>query len=391
MCYTKPGPRCAAHARPVLVAARAAFQENRNDETFAALKRAEDDYYATSKGLKELRKRYESTKDGHVAEYLNERRKHRAAALAAIGVQTKESNFPTHAELSAQALNSPLEYSGRKPRWWKSYAAEAASANIPTKPELLDVINTAEGEMAVIWEDDSQASNDVFPVTEKGWKVQRLLLRSMKTGEEMGYIKASHVNEETLSRVFGSDEFASFRARFAYGGSTQHYPFHDANEVDGRLSLDVPQDPAEYKQFRNLVWLGEMASRGISLTHNGEHVPHYALSTKHIPDDDDRIEADLKKFRKLASDEMTKHIEPVREPFVDYSKVSAILRGSGVGAALYVYTARKLAQQGRALHSSSLQSEHAVAAWERLRKNLPDNVRPVKRADDKQVFALDFR
>jgi hypothetical protein len=85
MCYPKPGPRCSNHARKKLVLAQTAERENRTLETREALETAEEEFFMTPAGLRELQ---HLISKGDDVEYDTLRLQHftqaRADSLAAI-------------------------------------------------------------------------------------------------------------------------------------------------------------------------------------------------------------------------------------------------------------------------------------------------------------------
>jgi len=81
-------------------------------------------------------------------------------------------------------------------------------------------------------------------------------------------------------------------------------------------------------------------------------------------------------------------------PFVDYSRIHPPLKGQGYGTALYIYMARKLAQRNQALRGSSSQTPEARGTWERFKKHLPAQVKPLtlsRKGKSNDYFMLDFR
>jgi hypothetical protein len=81
-------------------------------------------------------------------------------------------------------------------------------------------------------------------------------------------------------------------------------------------------------------------------------------------------------------------------PLVSQSRVSEELEGKGYGAALYVYTARKLAEHGQVLKGSNLQSPSAQKLWSKFKNRLPAHVGSQTYADNGKEYTvpvLDFR
>lgn len=73
-------------------------------------------------------------------------------------------------------------------------------------------------------------------------------------------------------------------------------------------------------------------------------------------------------------------------PVIDFAKVHDAFRGQGIAPSMYVYLARKLAEQDMTLRESGCQSEEAGAMWQRMKH---DPLLPIFVINDKYV--LDFR
>lgn len=392
MCYPKPGPRCSAHAKASLKRAIKTFNKDQTDENYAAYQDAKADFYATPAGFAELEKEYKKTKDPKVLEYLQDRQAHRDRALRAIGVKEEEGRPVFHpAQLSEQALSSSLEWDGEKPKWWREYAEKAQNNDNPalsTAPELLDVIDSPLGKIAVIWEPISQSKVDVFPQDSKGLRVSVCKFTSVETGKDIGYIKATYATDESIENAYGNDEFTPFRMRRERHGISSYGKFEYYEEDEGR----TPSSPEDLRQRRRMIWLAAQQDLGIGLETESGYVASYNLDESHIPDDA-TVQKDLKRFRKQVKESSEQYKKEYEVPFVDFARMDGAAKGQGFGAAAYVYTSRRLAKQGQALRSSGLQSEDAEKAWERMKRNYPDNVVILSETNSEgQPYALlDFR
>jgi hypothetical protein len=293
------------------------------------------------------------------------------------------------------AVASSLNWESDLPSWWKKYEKELGSHPLsPIKPELLDVIDSPEGQLAVVWEKHSHVKGDLSAPFEEGMEINRCAYRSMKTGEVVGYVKMTHVNDETFEQSFGNDEFTAFRYLERFGGNS--YGFSDYSRPRGTYGYDLKQySGEELLEKRRETWLKYSQAEGKAAYVDGRYIASYNLGKEHVPDDA-TVEKDLKKFSKEV---MEQKVEPFRTyfatPFVDYSNVDDSLKGKGFGAALYVYTARKLAIQGKALRGSGIQTEHAQSLWGKFKKKFPKNVKSMRlynthSGEPTDYYTLDF-
>lgn len=400
MCYAYPGPRCSAHATERLKSAHKRWQETLSDSDFEKFKEAESEFFSTPAGFKKLEEMFRETKNFQYLDMLEERKKARLRKLREMNVDEDEGGVkvPNPALLANTAVNSPLSWDGAKPKWWKKYTEETQNnevSSLSTTPELMDVIDTPAGKMAVVWEPVSQASSDKYVQIDSGYTIQRCVMRSYETGEEVAYIKASHVDEDAIKRSFGDDEFTPFRYHARYSGS--HYDLGDKDEED----KSVPD--SELPEVRRKVWvganrdqeLGRMVRRRILEDKDGNLVMPHQVGAEHAPDDDAKVQADLQMYSAVLTKDFAEWKKNQSMPFVDYAHVNENLKGQGFGTAAYVYTARKLATQGRVLRGSGIQTADAQAVWKRFQNRFPDNISFEEREEhDGSVSVLpilDFR
>lgn len=396
MCYAYPGPRCSAHATAKLKSAHKQWEKTLSDSDFEKLKEAENEFFTTPAGFKKLEERFRETRNFQYLDMLEERKKERLRKLREMNIDEDEdgARVPNPALLARTAENSPLSWEGPKPKWWKNYTKEAQNndfAPLSTTPELMDVIDTPVGKVAVVWEKNSQASNDKYVQIDSGYAVQRCVMRSFDTGEELAYVKASHVDDEAFKRSFGDDEFTPFRHRARYSG--HNYPLDD--EDKSVAEEDLPE-------MRRKLWLaakkdqglGRLVREGLFKDEDGNFVMSYQIDRKHLPEDV-RVQEDLKNYSTKLNEEITKWKQERGTPFVDFSHVNEGLKGQGFGTAVYVYTARKLATQGKTLRGSGIQTEDAQAVWSRFQKRFPNQISFEERKEGDGSISvlpiLDFR
>ena len=278
----------------------------------------------------------------------------------------------THPVSAAGVFSS--SWTGKAPKWWKKYESKAmADEQLPTKPELIDIIDSPAGPLAVVWQNESQADNDRSVTMSSGMGVSVCYYKSVKTGETLGYVKMTSMNPESFERSFGNDEFTPFRYMSRYSGS--RYGFEGGwDEPYGNRNLTGE----ELLQKRREVWVKAQNNLGRGLyTEDKEYVSAVNVSARHLPDDK-TVAKDLKEFAAPVKKEMTNKRTYFKTPYVDYSKVEEPLKGKGFGAALYVYTAKKLGENGQVLRGSGIQSDDAQALWSRFTTKFPKNISSIK-------------
>jgi hypothetical protein len=294
------------------------------------------------------------------------------------------------------AVTSNLNYTGPKPQWWNKYREDAlADKGFPTDPKLLDVIDSPIGKLAVIWQDTSQDERQKSIINEKGLGLYSCYYHSVETGERVGYVNMAYMDKNTLKKSYGDDEFAAFRYREEWSGDSYGMTDWDADDDDDNYVPPFSGLTGEaLLEKRREVWLGAMkAERNSVTTADGKDVPYYNLEEKHVPDDE-TVKKDLEKYSKAIHKNLKENSSYFTTPFVDYSKVDSKLAGKGLGSALYIYTARALAQKGKVLRGSGVQSHEAKALWGRFGQMLPSKVRKMKlkmNGETKKYFTLDFR
>ena len=260
---------------------------------------------------------------------------------------------------------------------------------------MLDVITSPVGDLAVVWEPTSQAKNDQS-LQDSGMEVAVILFKSVKTGENLGYLKTCWVSPESHARSFGSDEFDVYRYRNRYQGGS----YYKGLNFDGYVDLKYDKAdirPADTTELEKQIWLGTRKDlhQGVQ-REDGTYLTYYSLTEADIPTDIETIRKDNKRDKKQLIKEMkdkTSYFSP-ESPFVDFSRTEEPIRGKGYGSALYVYAAKQLSKQGAVLRASGVQSDAAEALWARLKKTMPKHVsqRTIKTKNKTYTYdVLDFR
>ena len=317
------------------------------------------------------------------------------------GLFWKKSPAISSPVLDGHPVDFALDFDARnppevaEPSWWGKFSAESESGQnplFPSTPELLDVIPSPLGDIAVIWQPVSQYINEEAP-RKSGFETSVLEFRTMAAGEDVGHLKTASVSDESFTKAFGEDEFAPFRWKNRNGGRYRCLDVKSPDSEEDEIFFDQTDTDGLYRH----IWAeAHVDFRHGVTTDDGRDLSHYQVKAEHSPEDINIVKADVARY---VSD-ISKGIENARgfhlydAPYIDFSTVGEVLRGSGFGSAMYIYAAKRLGADGRVLRASGSQSAEAVAMWVRMSEKLPDNVTSVEAewlGEKKVNPALDFR
>ena len=316
---------------------------------------------------------------------------------ALLAYEATQNVFVTEGGLSSAAkaaLDSPLLWKEHKPRWFHNY--EETHRLFPdSHVSLLAKIPSKLGDLAAVCESDSMASNDEWAQKDRGYQLQRIVLKHMKTGLAYGYIKVSAVTEDTLKRSFGDNHWSVF----AWAQSSTGHNFNlDKEKAEAMVTLSGE----DLQKAKRELWAESYKTRGFPESVNYERRTSLQrtvnLKPEDAPGDTSILDKEIEIVRESLLEDQKNFLEINRVPWVDYIKVEDELRGSGVGAALYVLAARKLAEKGLYLRASGVQTDEAKKAWLRM-KDLGLPIRTIENSvgylsPNKQrtheTFVLDF-
>lgn len=302
-----------------------------------------------------------------------------------------------------RAIEVDLTYTGRTPRWM-SAAIKESKGTFGSTPEIIDVIDSPEGKLAVVWEPHSLAKND-SNMPERGYVVTRIALRNMKSGEVRGYLKTTHVDDESVKIAFGEDGYESLRYmsdasgsnygtyRWEKNGKKNKHGREMSDKVDLIQSASTPEELIEAKRQ---IWSASHRAENLGIEVDGEYKAPYNISDSDAPTDEKQLDRDLKKIIRQTEKKVVEFKKTHGDPYIDYSSVERELKGTGIGSALYVYSARMHAKKNRSIRGSTLQSDSAQSVWARFAKNdkLPIKkiVRVMGRSGEKtETYVMDFR
>lgn len=216
-----------------------------------------------------------------------------------------------------------------------------------------------------------------------------------KSGEEVAYLKTSHVDDESFKRDFGDDFYRNLRFNGRYSGDSTSLVKDTENKFATPLNPEE-FDEDEQKKLLKKEW--EL--------HFGNFYEEHAQSKEEASLSDDEIEIPpedietLKSDLKVKIDRIDSNVERFKksfaQPFVDYSSVSDDRQGTGLGKIMYAEVAKDLGKRGLVLRGSGTQTDKAKGIWQSFKKNgaqvsefkVPSSKIPGKFLDQQ---ALDYR
>lgn len=302
----------------------------------------------------------------------------------------------TASELVHHAITNSLKWVGEKPSWWEEYVKNSKQGRTKsTAPEILDMLQTPEGPAYVIWNELCSNKQENMLRLTTGFNTSDIVLLSKETGDKLAFVNITNVNSESFKDAFGDDEFTNFRWVSRFQGTALNLKNYGADAIKKGHWKGYNLTEEEKVAFRKELWLNWHRKTGGYKTKEGKHIAKFQLETEHIPDDLTVIQ-DLKKASQSLQSKIDDHKKYFAVPYIDYSSVeSDKLQGKGYGASLYVYAARRLAQQGQCLRGSQVQSGSASKLWKKFKKKMPSYVKSFKYtnldAKTETFYALDFR
>jgi hypothetical protein len=315
-----------------------------------------------------------------------------------------------------RAIESKLTYDGPTPEWLNKIKDESKALYPHAKePKIIDIVDSPAGKLAVVWNEHSLKDGDKHIQEERGFTIRETSLISMETGKKLGYVKTEFVDDESLKRSFGDDEWSSIRYMDEFEGSS--FGTHGYVDVEpepgvdkyGRKNrkgvkkinlLDKAKTPEEKLAAKKNIWAE--SHRALRLTPESmekesyeDRVAYYNLNVSHAPSSEAEIDKDLKQIRKIADKKYKNFKSDFKTPFVDFSRTEDEIKGTGLGSAMYVYAGRMLGKENKIFRGSGLQSESAGDVWSRFAKNekLPISkmIQKYSKSEPTECYYLDFR
>lgn len=205
------------------------------------------------------------------------------------------------------------------------------------------------------WYDISRRKQD-WQSRERGYLVSRLVVTDA-ADREVGYLNVTHTTAEMVAAELPT-------------------PFHWADENTGTSFGFGYYDEVSPQR----IWASAyQALRTTPPSADGKGL--WVISEQDAPTDPDVLVRELAWAEAQFAEQVCQFVRNLSIPFVDYSFLDHTatgpdgavvrLRGTGIGQLMYVLAAKRLAEQGKVLRASGIQSEEAEALWRRLLAN-PD-------------------
>lgn len=270
------------------------------------------------------------------------------------------------------ALTAPLGPLEEQPSWMGDYHFRLQEELFGVRPEAIAIIESSIGPLAVVWEAATVDSNDLGSQVEQGYRIGRISYRTMAEGELVGRAKSARMDSDSLEAAYGSDEWRGFRyiedQENLYGMETEYPEARDYSPDQDADSFPRTRiNPPALESREDYVKLVDKAQR------------HFRdFSEKPVGTMNEvELKEELTRLQGLANERLDSHGRGFATPSIDYIELAhKDLRGQGLGASLYIFLARKHAEQGLPLRASGLQSKEAKKSWARMAAdpNLPVRV-----------------
>lgn len=285
-------------------------------------------------------------------------------------VELEGGEFRPHS-VTDHAIASTLVYEKEIPDWFKEDTDEAKRQYelFGTTSELLDVFTTeSERKIAVIFEPWSVREQDIASEVERGFQISRTVYKDYKTGETLGYLNTSNITQASLNRSYGIDGWEGMR----YVAET--YSFHGLEVKYGERKDKVKTSFTEY-------YPSPLLEENTDESHEYK-VKFIEKYEAYVISSGDYSRGRSKDLKLKTHEELNQIIENCKthsnekmqekvghfkdQPFVDFSRLGDELKGTGLASSLYIYSAKRLAQDGYSLRGSGIQSDDAKTLWQRL-------------------------
>jgi GNAT superfamily N-acetyltransferase len=221
-----------------------------------------------------------------------------------------------------------------KPSWWEGFvtASQEHLDGLSATPEMLDIIESPQGDLAVVWQPAYHYPQDIDVDTEsvyyKRLDASGLSLHDVSSGEVIGSVVTECMTDASFARAYGDDEFAALR-----------FPNRVFDDYEDML-----------RQFNRMN------------------------STKR---------AEVARWRVFYSSS---------SPSIRQSYINEDYRGQGLGTAMYIYASKRLGLEGKTLRASIDRTDDSKAVWARMEQNFPEHVITLDwKIGGEPSTALDFR
>ena len=236
-------------------------------------------------------------------------------------------------------------------------------------PVVLDV--DEERGLTFTWHDISRRRQD-WTCRDRGYLVSRLSVTDA-TGTEVGGLNVTHTTPELVDEELPTSfHWADENTGYSFG-----FPFRRAatkKAAETLAAMGRNDTPLESPTAARVWAAAYSALKERPPSARGKAT--YSLSASDAPADRQTLLAELA----VAEEKLDRKVEQFKEflsvPFIDYAELDRTatapdgtempLRGTGTGQRMYRLAAGRLAQQGKVLRASGIQTDEAQAVWRRM-------------------------
>ena len=335
------GQRCAGHTRPVFDAALMDYRSPYLRKMRADIRgREPDNDVGAEDRLADTAAQYASTKEG------------------AVTVAAEMRNAGERGRFEEEAILRNALSKGAAIRAGNGAAAEQADPNkIPgVKNSSYDpVVVKVDEERGITytWHDASPDRQDIGP-RDKGIETGIMILTD-REGNRVGHLRVSFSNRQIVKSRFPT-------------------LLHWKAENSGIATLG-PNGGTLREQWCSVYSSSRTHGRPKSMEGKTPSGRWGEVTEDDAPATEAEIMADFEETGKQYEDEYRRWVRWANVPFVAYSKIEEGHRGTGLGADMYVETAKQLGRQGRVLRASDSQTDYAKNVWRKFK----EHGMPVKR------------
>lgn len=214
---------------------------------------------------------------------------------------------------------------------------------LPTIMEARNDYTTKDGEEITFkYREDIEGENRGFQVN---------MLEAFVGGKNVGYLKIGYIPRKKFNKFYPNIFYYLGHIK-GECGVIEAYESNDSRELLEKLIRIVENWNRAADKIRELESLDKRELESL--------IKHYMKEVK-------------KKHGKQFDEFEKWHVD---HPLVDFIKVEPEYRRKGIGLALYTKGAKLMAKKGMELWASTLQSDKAQAAWDKIGQVLPVRTEP---------------
>lgn len=265
-------------------------------------------------------------------------------------------------DFNDNALTNNLNYTGKIPRWFKKHPTLLQEDLFGTKPEIIDVIDSPIGKLAVVYEENSDSASDIYTAIRTGSRISKISYRNFKTGETVAKLISALHDEKSTTISYGDDDWRGFRylrtmrGFYSMEDEEDRAPIHKKLNYAEKLKHPYIVNPPNFEKDEDIKDFIQKARSKLNL----DYFPTDNLSREELL-------SEVNELKLVANQSLQEYSDMTSYPIIDSSKITSDnLRGIGLGSSMYIYLGRKLAETNNRLDASSLQTDEAKKVWIRL-------------------------